>query len=50
MTAARLFDLAGTIAMIAFATTILIRGSAAAQVITAIGNAFSGSLQAAVRG
>lgn len=43
----RFFNLLGAIVTVALVTTILARGSNAARVITASGNAFSGSIRAA---
>lgn len=43
----RIFNVAGAIVTVALVTTIVRNGSSAANVITAIGNAFSSSLRAA---
>ena len=43
------FNIAGGILTIALVTSVLIRGSAAAQVIRAVGDAFSGSIRAAIK-
>lgn len=43
----KLFNLLGAIVTVTMVTTILVRGTAAAQVITSLGNAFTGSLKAA---
>lgn len=43
----RIFTIAASIVAVAMVTTILMRGSAAAQVVGAIGNAFAGALRAA---
>lgn len=43
----RVFNIAGSLVVVAGVTTVLMRGSAAAQVIAAIGNTFSGSIRAA---
>jgi hypothetical protein len=40
-------NIAGSIVTVALVTTVLMRGSAAAQVIAAIGNTFSQSIRAA---
>lgn len=40
-------NIMGSIVAVAMVTTVLMRGSAAAQVISAIGNGFSGSIRAA---
>lgn len=50
MTAGRIFDLLGSIVAIAMVTAILLRGSAAAQVIRALGDAFNGAVGAAIAG
>ena len=42
-------NLAGAIVTVALVTTILMRGSQAAAVVRALGEAFSGSIRAAVR-
>lgn len=49
MTAQKAFDLLGAIVTVALVTTVLARGSQTAQVIRAFGDAFSGSIRAAVR-
>jgi len=43
----RVFNILGLIVTVAMVTTILTRGSAAANIITAFGNAFSGSIRSA---
>jgi hypothetical protein len=40
-------NIAGSIVTVALVTTVLMRGSAAAQVIASIGNSFSASIRAA---
>lgn len=47
MSADRLFDLLAKIVVVALVTTILLRGTAAAKVVTALGDAFSNSLRTA---
>ena len=49
MDAKGLTNIMGAIVTVALVTTILMRGSQAAQVIRAAGDAFSGSLRAAVK-
>lgn len=49
MNADKAFNIAGSIVTVALVTTILMRGSAASQVIRAMGEAFSGSIRAAVK-
>lgn len=44
----RLFNIAGSIVTVALITSVLMRGSQAAQVIRAVGDTFSGSLKAAI--
>lgn len=48
MNADKVFNIAGSIVTVALVTSVLMRGSAAAQVIRAVGDAFSGSIRAAV--
>lgn len=45
----KIFNLAGSIVTVALVTSILMRGSAAAQVIRAVTNGFSSSIRAAVK-
>lgn len=47
MNADRMFDLLGKIVFVALVTTVLLRGTAAAKVVTSLGDAFSGSLRVA---
>lgn len=47
MNADKLFDLLGKIVVVTMITTILLRGTAAAKVISSLGDAFSGSLRVA---
>lgn len=47
MNADRMFNILGMIVTVALVTTILARGSATASIITAFGNAFSGSIRSA---
>lgn len=47
MNADRLFDLLGKIVVVALVTTVLLRGTAAAKVISSLGDAFSNSLRVA---
>lgn len=44
----KMFNVAGGILTVALVTTVLMRGSQAAQVIRAIGDTFSGSVRAAM--
>lgn len=44
-----IMDLLGMIVVVALVSSILMRGSATAQVIRAFGDAFSGALRAAAR-
>lgn len=48
MNADRVFNIAGSIVTVALVTTVLMRGSQAAQVIRAVGDTFSGSMRAAM--
>lgn len=41
----RLFNLLGAIVTVALVTTILMRGSAAAQVVTSLANGFSSAIR-----
>ncbi len=41
------FNIAGSLVVVAGVTAVLMRGSAAAQVISAIGNGFTASIRAA---
>ncbi len=43
----KVFNIAGSLVVVAGVTAVLMRGSAAAQVMGAIGNAFAGSIRAA---
>jgi hypothetical protein len=43
----KVVSILGSIVTVALVTTVLMRGSATAQVITAFGNMFSGALRAA---
>lgn len=47
MTGDRVFGVLGSIVTVALVTTVLMRGSAAAQIIDSLGRAFSSSLTAA---
>ncbi len=47
MNADRIFDLLGKIVVVAMITTVLLRGTAASNVITSLGDAFSNSLRVA---
>jgi hypothetical protein len=44
----KLFNLLGAIVTVAMVTTVVMRGSQSAAVINAVGDAFSGSLRAAM--
>lgn len=44
----RVFNIAGSIVTVALVTSVLMRGSQAAAVIRAMGDAFSGSIRAAI--
>lgn len=48
MNAERAFNLAGSIVTVALVTSVLMRGSAASQLVRAVGDAFSGSLRTAM--
>lgn len=50
MTGDRIANLLASIVTVALVTSVLTRGSAAANVIRALGDAFSGSLRAATQG
>lgn len=50
MKVATVFDAVGMILTIALVTAVLIRGSAAAQVIRAIGDAFNAAVGTAING
>lgn len=47
MNADRIFDIAARIVTVALVTTVLLRGTAAAKVISAIGDMFSDALRTA---
>lgn len=49
MNADRIFNIFGGVLTIALVTSVLIRGSEAAQVIRSVGDAFSGSIRAAIK-
>lgn len=44
----RVFNIAASIVTVALVTSVLMRGSQAAQVIRAVGDTFAGSIRAAV--
>lgn len=48
MNADKALNIAGSIVTVALVTTVLMRGSAAAQVLNALGSMFSSSLRAAM--
>jgi hypothetical protein len=45
----KITNIVGAIVTVALVTSVLIRGSQAAQVIRAVGDAFSGSISAAIQ-
>lgn len=48
MTSEKIFNLAGSIVTVALVTTVLMRGSAASQLVRAFGDTFSGALATAM--
>lgn len=44
------FNIAGMIVVVGGVTAVLLRGSAASQLVGAFGNAFSGALKTAING